>query len=135
LSRSSGRVAQRLQKRNAVVTTCLVAGKRRRDHLRDKPDVIPAVKSQGNIIMKKVIAVAVLAALAGAPSAFALEPIPGSITYGGQPHTKLQKAPVGSPVYNQFYSGGYDYRETYIIQPDRSLKLVDRHIISIPGDR
>ena len=25
-----------------------------------------------------------------------LEPIPGSITYGGQPHTKLTKSPIGS---------------------------------------
>ncbi|TDK37068.1 hypothetical protein E2F50_09215 [Rhizobium deserti] len=87
------------------------------------------------MIMKKVIAAAVLAALAGAPAAFAIEPIPGSITYGGQPRTKLQKAPVGSPVFHQFYSGGYDYREIYRIQPDRSLKLLDRHIIQVPNDR
>lgn len=85
--------------------------------------------------MKKVIAAAVLAALAGAPSAFALEPIPGSITYHGQPHTRLQKAPVGSPVFHQFYSNGNDYRETYIVQPDRSLKLVERHMFQVPGDR
>ncbi len=85
--------------------------------------------------MKKVIAAALLAALAGAPAAFAIEPIPGSITYGGQPHTRLQKAPVGSQVQHQFYNGGYDYRETYLIQPDRSLKLVDRHIVQVPGDR
>ncbi|RWX75833.1 hypothetical protein EPK99_19325 [Neorhizobium lilium] len=85
--------------------------------------------------MKKVFAVAVLAALAGAHSAFAIEPIPGSITYRGQPHTRLQKAPVGSPVQNQFYYNGEDYRETYIIQPDRSLKLVERHMVQIPGDR
>ncbi|AXA41157.1 hypothetical protein [Rhizobium leguminosarum] len=57
----------------------------------------------------------------------ALEPIPGSITYGGQPRTKLTKSPVGSAVYNQFYNGtGQRVEETYILQPDRSLKLVRR---------
>ncbi|MBY3198789.1 hypothetical protein [Rhizobium laguerreae] len=59
----------------------------------------------------------------------ALEPIPGSITYGGQPRTKLAKSPVGSAVYNQFYNGtGQRVEETYILQPDRSLKLVRREI-------
>jgi hypothetical protein len=58
--------------------------------------------------------------------AFALEPIPGSITYGGQPRTKLKKAPVGSPVVHRFESGGNEYEERYIIQPDRSLRLVSR---------
>jgi hypothetical protein len=85
--------------------------------------------------MKKVIAAAVLAALAGAPSAFALEPIPGSITYNGQPRTKLQKAPIGSQVQHQFYYNGNDYRETYVIQQDRSLKLVNRYIVQVPGGR
>jgi hypothetical protein len=85
--------------------------------------------------MKKVFAAAILAVVASASSVLAIEPIPGSITYRGQPQTKLQKAPVGSPVFNQFYSGGEDYRETYIIQPDRSLKLVERHIVQVPGDR
>lgn len=57
-----------------------------------------------------------------------LEPIPGSITYGGQPRTKLKKAPVGSPVHNSFYGTfGERIEETYIIQPDRSLKLVSRY--------
>ncbi|AWM25445.1 membrane protein [Sinorhizobium fredii USDA 205] len=58
-----------------------------------------------------------------------LEPIPGSITYGGQPRTKLTKAPVGSIVPHQFFTqqGGLA-RETYVIQPDRSLKLVRRYI-------
>ncbi|MGO7589291.1 hypothetical protein [Rhizobium leguminosarum] len=59
----------------------------------------------------------------------ALEPIPGSITYGGQPRTKLTKSPVGSAVYNQFYNEtGQRVEETYILQPDRSLKLVRREI-------
>jgi hypothetical protein len=71
------------------------------------------------------------ALLAGCSSADtpALEPIPGSITYGGQPRTKLTKSPVGSAVYNQFYNGtGQRVEETYILQPDRSLKLVRREI-------
>ncbi|OWV72145.1 hypothetical protein ATY77_11490 [Rhizobium sp. R634] len=69
--------------------------------------------------------------LAGCSSADspALEPIPGSITYGGQPRTKLTKSPVGSAVYNQFYNeSGQRVEETYILQPDRSLKLVRREV-------
>jgi opacity protein-like surface antigen len=85
--------------------------------------------------MKKLLAAALLAALAGAPAAFAIEPIPGSITYNGQPHTRLTKAPIGSQVQHQFYYNGYDYRETYLIQPDRSLKLVNRYIVQVPGNR
>ncbi|NKL00157.1 hypothetical protein GFM02_18290 [Rhizobium leguminosarum bv. viciae] len=71
------------------------------------------------------------ALLAGCSSADtpAPEPIPGGITYGGQPRTKLSKSPVGSAVYNQFYNGtGQRVEETYILQPDRSLKLVRREI-------
>lgn len=56
-----------------------------------------------------------------------LEPIPGSITYGGQPRTKLTKAPVGSIVPHQFIDRfGRRVYETYVIQPDRSLLLVNR---------
>jgi PBP1b-binding outer membrane lipoprotein LpoB len=65
------------------------------------------------------------------------EPIPGSITYGGQPRTKLKKAPVGSTLNNSFY-GPYGERieETYIVMPDRSLKLVSRRrgFIGFPYD-
>ncbi|WP_337266597.1 hypothetical protein [Oryzifoliimicrobium ureilyticus] len=58
------------------------------------------------------------------------QPIPGSITYGGQPKTRLTKAPVGGYVYNDFRdSTGYRVHETYIIQPDRSLRLMRREII------
>lgn len=85
--------------------------------------------------MKKIAALALLTTLAGTSAAFAVEPIPGSITYGDRPYTRLQKAPVGSPVYHQFYGNdGYDYRETYIIQADRSLKLTDRKIHQVPSD-
>ncbi|ODR91115.1 hypothetical protein [Sinorhizobium alkalisoli] len=58
-----------------------------------------------------------------------LEPIPGSITYGGQPRTKLTKAPVGSIVPHHFFDRyGYRVYETYIIEPDRSLRLTSRRI-------
>ncbi len=63
-----------------------------------------------------------------------IEPIPGSITYGGQPRTRLQKAPVGSSVPHDFRtSRGERVRETYIIQPDRSLKLVNRRVCRLPS--
>ena len=61
---------------------------------------------------------------------FSLEPIPGSITYGGQPRMKLTKSPIGSQVPHRFTDQwGDEVFETYIIQPDRSLRLVDRKII------
>jgi hypothetical protein len=59
-----------------------------------------------------------------------VQPIPGSITYGGQPRTKLTKSPPGSVIYNSFYdSTGAKVRETYILQPDRTLKLTRRIIV------
>lgn len=62
-----------------------------------------------------------------------LEPIPGSITYGGQPRSRLMKAPIGSTVPHEFRNQwGERVSETYIIQPDRSLKLVERHKIPEP---
>ncbi|MFB9947643.1 hypothetical protein ACFFP0_02230 [Rhizobium puerariae] len=58
-----------------------------------------------------------------------IRPIPGSITYGGQPRTRLTKAPVGSIVPHEFRNQlGQRVEETYIIQPDRSLKLVSRRV-------
>jgi len=60
---------------------------------------------------------------------YSLEPIPGSITYGGQPRTKLTKSPIGSQVPHDFYDNfGQRVHETYIIEPDRSLRLVERHV-------
>ena len=59
-----------------------------------------------------------------------VKPIPGSITYGGQPRTKLTKSPPGSVVHNSFYdSTGTKQLETYILQPDRTLKLTRREAI------
>jgi len=57
-----------------------------------------------------------------------VEPIPGSITYGGhQPRTKLTKSPIGSTFTNQITDEyGCMAIETYRIEPDRSLKLLRR---------
>jgi len=65
-----------------------------------------------------------------ASTAFALEPIPGSIIYNGQPKTRLQKAPVGSTFTHEFSNDGNSYDETYRIMPDRSLELLDRRQIN-----
>jgi hypothetical protein len=57
-----------------------------------------------------------------------VEPIPGSITYGGhQPRTKLTKAPIGSTFTNQIIDEtGRMAIETYRIEADRSLTLIRR---------
>jgi hypothetical protein len=58
-----------------------------------------------------------------------LEPIPGSITFGGQPRTKLTKAPVGSIVPHRFRDKfGRQVSEIYVIELDRSLRLISRRI-------
>ena len=67
-----------------------------------------------------------LAALLFASPAWAIELIPGSIGYGGSPHSRLQRSPVGSAVVNRLTYQGSDYEERYIVQPDHSLKLVSR---------
>ncbi|TCL75563.1 hypothetical protein [Rhizobium sp. BK251] len=77
--------------------------------------------------MKSRLAIVLAAGLLAACQSQPLEPIPGSLTYGGQPRTQLTKSPVGSIVpYNFVDSWGNWVEETYIIQPDRSLKLVRR---------
>jgi hypothetical protein len=58
-----------------------------------------------------------------------IEPIPGSITYNGQPRTKLTKSPIGSTFTHNFRRFDDRVIETYQIQPDRSLKIIDRHIV------
>jgi hypothetical protein len=90
--------------------------------------------------MKNVLVMLAFAALLSACSASGqvgqrpgIEPIPGSITYGGQPATRLTKAPVGSVVPHQFRNElGQRVTETYIIQPDRSLRLVSRQVCRSP---
>jgi hypothetical protein len=74
--------------------------------------------------MRKATLVLTLCLVTG--PAMALEPIPGSITYGGNTVAKLQKSPIGSSVNHRFSSGGSDYLERYVLMPDRSLKLVSR---------
>lgn len=78
----------------------------------------------------KYAALFLLALLTGCSTTSTVEPIPGSITYGGQPHSKLTKAPVGSTFSHDFRTeDGRIAIERYAIQPDRSLKLLDRRII------
>ncbi|MDO9418574.1 hypothetical protein [Pararhizobium sp.] len=81
--------------------------------------------------MKPIWIAVCLIALAGCTSEpRELRPIPGSITYGGQPRTKLQKSPIGSIVSNRLTDEyGRKAEETYVIQPDRSLKLVRRRAL------
>ena len=63
-------------------------------------------------------------------SGYTVDPIPGSITYGGQPRTKLTKSPIGSTFTHNFRrDDGTRVVETYQIQPDRSLRIIDRRII------
>lgn len=82
-----------------------------------------------------IVALGLAALLAGCSSTGSssgpgIEPIPGSITYNGQPRTKLTKAPVGSTFPHEFYNQWGDrVIETYRIQPDRSLKLEDRRVL------
>ncbi|WP_168880045.1 hypothetical protein [Rhizobium sp. P28RR-XV] len=87
--------------------------------------------------MKRIAVVVILAGMLAAcqTSEPGLEPIPGSITYGGQPTQRLQKSPVGSILPHTFTDRwGERVRETYIVQPDRSLKLVDRVYLDNPFD-
>lgn len=56
-----------------------------------------------------------------------IAPIPGSITYGGQPRTKLTKSPIGSVFEHRFTDSlGRGVFEIYRIEPDRSLTIVSR---------
>ena len=73
----------------------------------------------------KFIAAALLTTLAGISAAFAVEPIPGSITYGGaQP--RLEQAPTGSNFFHTFYTGGSEVREIYQVNADRTVSIVSR---------
>jgi hypothetical protein len=80
--------------------------------------------------MKSLILLAAAALMLASCTTPDVEPIPGSITYGGQPRTKLTKSPIGSVVHNSFRTVTGVAYETYIIQPDRSLKLIRREIRS-----
>ncbi|MBX9470059.1 MAG: hypothetical protein ACK4UW_10335 [Rhizobium rhizophilum] len=66
-----------------------------------------------------------LSTIAGTTAAFAVEPIPGSITYGGaQP--RLEQAPAGSNFFHTFYLNGSEVHEIYKVNTDRSVSLVSR---------
>lgn len=80
--------------------------------------------------MKSVIFMSIVALMLASCTTPDVEPIPGSITYGGQPRTKLTKSPIGSLVHNSFRTVTGVAYETYVIQPDRSLKLIRREIRS-----
>ena len=81
--------------------------------------------------MRKLSLLLVLALASCTSAGVGVEPIPGSITYGGQPRAKLTKAPAGSTMSHSFRTGdGRIALETYRIEPDRSLTLLRREIIS-----
>ena len=48
--------------------------------------------------LRTLAAIVLAFGLVGCTAASALEPVPGSIIYKGQPRTKLTKAPIGSNV-------------------------------------
>lgn len=76
--------------------------------------------------MKAIFLAAGIAA-ALSTSAFALDPIPGSLIYPTQPRTKVTKAPIGSPLTHTFHDeSGRKVTERYRILPDRSLQLTHR---------
>ncbi|MFP5075678.1 hypothetical protein ACLE20_00055 [Rhizobium sp. YIM 134829] len=83
--------------------------------------------------MKPILhALAALTLLAGCSSTADAgpEPIPGSITYGGQPKSRLSKAPIGSTFTSQLTDEyGHRAEEVYRVEPDRSLKLLRRNRI------
>lgn len=96
------------------------------DHLHFRPATRETTPlTENNIKKLSYSAVLALSALLAVP-AMAIDPIPGSITYERQHATRLKKAPVGSQFNHDFYSDGTRYSETYVVQSDRSLKLVDR---------
>lgn len=76
-----------------------------------------------------VIASAAVIALSSCASGSGeIEPIPGSITYGGHV-ARLTKSPVGSAMPHEFDDEfGNFVQEVYIVQPDRTLKLVRRKV-------
>ena len=83
--------------------------------------------------MKPLIALFLCAPLLAAcnTTAQSLQPIPGSITYHGQPQMKLMLSPPGTRLPHHFTNQwGEDVFETYIIQPDHSLKLVSRQVMT-----
>ncbi len=80
------------------------------------------------------LALATIVLLAGCTSGGGIEPIPGSITYGGQPRSKLQRAPAGSTFTHEMRDAyGHRSQEIYRVEADRSLTLLSRQRID-PDD-
>ncbi|EIM76097.1 hypothetical protein A33O_06552 [Nitratireductor aquibiodomus RA22] len=76
----------------------------------------------------KTAVLAALATLILAAPAAALEPIKGSLNYNAD-QTALNKTPVGSVTFNEFHNGGNRYREVYVVDTDRRLKIVNRSVV------
>lgn len=87
--------------------------------------------------MKILIALSLLALpvlVACSPTTQQLEPFPNSPVQADR-SPRLAKAPIGSTVNYQVYGPfGDRFEETYQVQPDRSLRLVRRVKLSIPGE-
>jgi hypothetical protein len=84
--------------------------------------------------MKRIVALAFIASavLASAAHAVTIDPIPGSLTYPEPPKptppkVRLDNQPTGSIVHHEFRRDGYEYHETYIVEPDRSATITRRH--------
>ncbi len=78
--------------------------------------------------MKTIISAALIALAAGTSAFAAVQPIPGSITYGNA-NVQLEQAPAGSNFFHTFASGdGRDVREVYKVNADKSVTLVNRTI-------
>jgi hypothetical protein len=78
--------------------------------------------------MKNVLLAAILASgLASCTGLPEIEPIPGSLTYKGQPPAKEVTGSVGSTIQHKLKNEyGQSAEEFYVIQPDRTLRLVRR---------
>jgi hypothetical protein len=84
--------------------------------------------------MKRFAALSLSLALAGCIAVSSeVQPIPGSITYGAGPSTRLTKSPIGSTVLHRLRDQfGKEWEELYVVQPDGSLKLVSRRRYPAP---
>ena len=79
-----------------------------------------------------IIALAVIGSIAAAGSAFAIEPIEGSLNYSGkfnQTSGYGTRSLAGQPEWHVFHSGTETVRELYIRQADGSMELHSRTFI------
>ncbi len=82
--------------------------------------------------MWPLIAMALLLAGCSSYSSESLAPVPGSITFNGQPRTKLTKSPIGASFPHTFTDQtGRQVEEIYVIEPDRSLRIAKRHYLPV----